>query len=121
MQRRENEKRGNTVILILLVLVILMASACLFVGSANMSLRDGIRALFGEGSAANVRIIRHIRIPRVLAALIAGAGLSVSGLIMQTTLNNAMASPSTLGFQCGGVWCQFIHHCFCRRISFHGK
>lgn len=104
MQQRANEKRGTAVILIMVVLVILMAFTCLFVGSSNMSLQDGIHALFGEGTVANIRIIRNIRIPRVLAALIAGAGLSVSGLIMQTTLNNAMASPSTLGVSNAAVF-----------------
>jgi iron complex transport system permease protein len=69
-----------------------------------MTLKDGIAALMGEGSAANQRIIRNIRLPRVLAAVIAGAGLSVSGLIMQTTLNNMMASPSTLGVSNAAVF-----------------
>ena len=40
----------------------------------------------------------------MLAAIIAGAGLSVSGLIMQTTLGNAMASPSTLGVSNAAVF-----------------
>ena len=84
--------------------VVVMAFVCLFVGSTNMTIPQGIAALFGKGSAAQVRIIRGIRIPRVLAALIAGAGLSVSGLIMQTTLNNSMASPSTLGVSNAAVF-----------------
>ena len=40
----------------------------------------------------------------VLAALIAGAALSVSGLVMQTTLSNAMASPSTMGVSNAAVF-----------------
>lgn len=69
-----------------------------------MSFADGVAALFGKGSAANVRILRSIRVPRVLAALIAGAALSVSGLVMQTTLSNAMASPSTMGVSNAAVF-----------------
>ena len=69
-----------------------------------MSASQCIRALFGSGTAADIRIIRNIRIPRILAALIAGAGLSVSGLIMQTVLNNPMASPSTLGISNAAVF-----------------
>lgn len=69
-----------------------------------MSFSDGVAALFGKGSAANVRILRSIRVPRVLAALIAGAALSVSGLVMQTTLSNAMASPSTMGVSNAAVF-----------------
>ena len=100
--RTELQKKQRRQVLILLILgiaVLGMAAVCLFIGSSNMTLRQGLAALLKEegASAAQVRIIWNIRIPRVLAALIAGAGLAVSGLIMQTTLNNAMASPSTLG------------------------
>lgn len=81
-----------------------MSFICLFVGSSNMSISDTVEALAKNGSPANIRIIWNIRIPRVLAAIIAGAGLSVSGLIMQTTLNNSMASPSTLGVSNAAVF-----------------
>lgn len=81
----------------MILAVVLLAFVCLFVGSSNMSISDCFAALAGQGTNANTRIIWNIRIPRILAAIIAGAGLSVSGLIMQTTLNNPMASPSTLG------------------------
>lgn len=99
------QRRKNSGILCLLSLaVVVMAFVCLFVGSSNLSVSEGFAALMGKGTAAQVRIIRNIRIPRVLAALIAGAGLSVSGLIMQTTLNNSMASPSTLGVSNAAVF-----------------
>ena len=84
--------------------VLAAAFVCLFVGSSHMTLAECVNALFGKGSAAQVRIIRNIRIPRVLAALIAGAGLAVSGLIMQTCLNNPMASPATLGVSNAAVF-----------------
>jgi iron complex transport system permease protein len=88
----------------MLVAVFVLGIACLFAGSSNMSVTDAWEALMGRGSAANVRIIWRIRVPRVLAAIVAGAGLSVSGLIMQTTLNNSMASPSTLGVSNAAVF-----------------
>ena len=105
IERLRRQNRKNRCILCLLALAVtIMAFVCLFVGSSHMSVSDGFSALLGDGTAANVRIIRNIRIPRVLAALIAGAGLSVSGLIMQTTLNNSMASPSTLGVSNAAVF-----------------
>lgn len=88
----------------LCISVILMAFVCLLVGSSGMRVSESLKALFGQGSDAAVRILRNIRVPRVLAALIAGAGLSVSGLIMQTILNNPMASPSTLGVSNAAVF-----------------
>ena len=92
------------VIIFLVISVITLGFVCLFVGSSHMSIKECFDALFGKGSAAQVRIIQNIRIPRVLAAIIAGAGLSVAGLIMQTNLNNPMASPATLGVSNAAVF-----------------
>ena len=101
---RKKQQRNVAVILAMLACVILCSIACLFAGSSNMSVSDALAALAGRGTAAHSRIIWNIRIPRVLAAIIAGAGLSVSGLIMQTALNNSMASPSTLGVSNAAVF-----------------
>ena len=101
----EKKKRRNTLVMIaMLVSVVTLGVACLFVGSSNMTVGEAVNALFGGGSDAQSRIIWRIRVPRVLAAIIAGAGLSVAGLVMQTTLNNAMAAPSTLGVSNAAVF-----------------
>ena len=101
--QKRNRKNYITVAL-LWVLVCIMAVVCLFVGSSNMTAKDCLSALAQKGNEGNIRIIWNIRIPRVFAAVIAGAGLSLSGLIMQTTLSNAMASPSTLGVSNAAVF-----------------
>ena len=100
----QKNKKNVILILVLLAAVILCGIGCLFVGSSDLSFSEALDALMGVGTSAQSRIIWRIRIPRVLAAIIAGAGLSVSGLIMQTTLNNSMASPSTLGVSNAAVF-----------------
>lgn len=102
MSQRSKKKR--ILIFVMLIMTVILAFACLFAGSASMSALDCLNALFGRSTAANVRIVRNIRLPRMLAAVIAGAGLSVSGLVMQTNLNNPMASPSTLGVSNAAVF-----------------
>ena len=105
LKELEKRKRKNTiVILALLAAVIVVGVACLFVGSSNLSFGDALDALLGGGNGAQSRIVWKIRVPRVLAAIIAGAGLSVAGLVMQTTLSNAMASPATLGVSNAAVF-----------------
>ncbi len=101
---RKKNRKNAAVIIAMLVAVLVVGIACLFVGSSNMSFSDALDALLGGGNDAQSRIIWKIRVPRVLAAIIAGAGLSVAGLVMQTTLNNAMASPSTLGVSNAAVF-----------------
>ena len=97
-------KRKIAVIAVLAAAVVLLALLELLVGSSGMSVRQCVSALFGSGDSAAVRIMQHIRLPRLLAAVIAGAGLSVSGLIMQTVLGNPMASPATLGVSNAAVF-----------------
>ena len=105
IQELEKRARRNAVVILaMLAAVIVVSIACLFVGSSNLSFSDVLNALLGGGSDAQSRIIWRIRLPRVLAAIIAGAGLSVAGLVMQTTLNNSMASPSTLGVSNAAVF-----------------
>ena len=101
---QKKNKRNTVVIAAMLICVIVLGIACLLAGSSNMSVADALNALGGQGTAANLRIIWKIRVPRVLAAIIAGAGLAVSGLVMQTTLNNSMAAPSTLGVSNAAVF-----------------
>lgn len=101
----QHRKRRNRVVILFMILAVwLLAGICLFIGSSNMTLREGLLAIAKKGTPAHNRIIWNIRFPRVLAAVIAGAGLSVAGLIMQTTLNNTMASPSTLGVSNAAVF-----------------
>lgn len=101
---KAKRNRQRIVIIGLAAAVVLLALAALFVGSSNMTFSESASALFGNGSPAQVRIIWKVRVPRVIAAIVAGAGLSVSGLIMQTCLNNPMASPSTLGVSNAAVF-----------------
>ena len=101
---QNNKRKNTTAICILTTAVIVLAFICLFVGSSHMTAAECFAALAKKGSAAQVRIIWNIRIPRVFAAIIAGAGLSAAGLVMQTDLNNPMASPSTLGVSNAAVF-----------------
>ena len=101
---KKKNKKAVVLILITLAAVVVMAMVCMFVGSSNMTIKQALDALVFNGTPAHERIIWNIRIKRILAAMIAGAGLSVSGLVMQTTLNNSMASPATLGVSNAAVF-----------------
>ena len=101
---KQQKSKYFAVICGLCICVAAAAIVCLFVGSSNMTVRECFDALLGNSTPARVRIVWNIRMPRVIAALVAGAGLALSGLIMQTTLNNTMASPSTLGVSNAAVF-----------------
>ncbi|EJL7978545.1 iron chelate uptake ABC transporter permease subunit VctD [Vibrio cholerae] len=76
-----------------LLLVLVVISFCsLFVGVGNLSLA----ALF-QGDESAWQLLLTSRVPRLLAILLSGAGLSIAGLIMQQVSQNRFASPSTSG------------------------
>ncbi len=92
------------ILLILLALVFLFFVVSVFVGSGTLSFKEVFLAIFNKGSETARLIVRRIRFPRVIAALIAGGGLAVSGLVMQTVLKNPLASPTTLGVSNAAVF-----------------
>ena len=67
-------------------------------GAATIPLADVVRTLAGVTVSKRFDIIVwNIRLPQVLTALVAGAGLAVSGAVMQSILRNPLGSPFTLG------------------------
>ena len=85
------------VILSLAVSTVVLFIASIFIGPAKLTFLEGLQGLFGIGEETNIIIVQSIRLPEIIAAVIVGVALSISGVIMQTISNNVMASPSTLG------------------------
>jgi iron complex transport system permease protein len=99
--------RRRLVVLGLLLLALLAAvSADLALGPSNLAIGDAVRTLFvTEGvDAATVVIVWDLRLPAALMAVLVGAALSVAGAEMQTTLNNPLASPFTLGMSSAAIF-----------------
>ena len=90
-------KKRFITLLVLSILLVVLFIASIFIGSSNISFIDGLKGLFGIGEKTNIVIVQNIRLPRIIAAVLVGIALSISGVIMQTMSNNVMASPSTLG------------------------
>ncbi len=66
-------------------------------GAANTNPLQVLRALLQLETGTSSIVIWNIRLPRIIAGIVAGAGLAVAGCVMQTCLRNPLASPSTLG------------------------
>lgn len=89
--------RKRLAILVLLALVALLGFTEIFVGSVSLTVDQVISAILHRGDDPYSRIIWEQRMPRVATAIVAGAGLSMAGCVMQNNLKNPLASPSTLG------------------------
>ncbi|MEG2038661.1 MAG: iron chelate uptake ABC transporter family permease subunit, partial [Oscillospiraceae bacterium] len=99
------KKTGKTIIwtLIITVLAVVLSLVAMTMGRYHISISQ-IFALFFPTAFPNVEVndtmrtvILNVRLPRVLLALIAGAGLSVSGAAFQALFSNPLATPDVLG------------------------
>ena len=79
-----------------------VTAAAFLVGSSSVSLGDLVAwATGGDVSASAKSILVNVRLPRVLAALLAGGALAVAGAIIQAVLDNPLASPNIIGINSG--------------------
>lgn len=87
---------------LLTTMLLVMAVA---LGAVRIPAWEVISALLGLGEDGRYTvIIRSIRLPHALAALLAGAGLAVAGAAMQSILRNPLGSPFTLGISQAGAF-----------------
>ena len=97
-------KHRSTITLIALsLLVIVLLPLNLVFGSIDIPFGEVVKAIFGgEVSKATWEtIVIETRLPMALTAVLAGAALAVSGLLLQTTFDNPLAGPSILGVSTG--------------------
>lgn len=92
-------------ILILIVAIVALAIVNLLIGSVHIPLKNVCQILLGDTSESEIwqNIIWKSRLPQALTAIVAGAGLAVSGLQMQTVFRNPLAGPSVLGISNGSA------------------
>ena len=96
-------RRSLPLTLALLVGIGVLLIVNLFIGSVRIPVTDICRILVGMGSESEIwtNIVLSSRLPQALTAIVAGAGLAVSGLMMQTIFRNPLAGPSILGISNG--------------------
>jgi len=98
--------------LIIILFLIILFSTCM--GSTDISIKTIIKIIFGkifnkENMLSEIKpsyqaIIWNIRLPRILSAVIIGAGLAVSGAVLQSLLMNPLADSYTIGVSSGAAF-----------------
>jgi iron complex transport system permease protein len=92
--------RTTVVVTVLAVALLVSAAAAVFVGAVAIDPPSVLAALFGSDDT-NGTIIRELRLPRVLGAILVGGALAASGVLLQGLLRNPLADPFVTGTQAG--------------------
>ena len=110
-----------------LLAAIILSAVCAYVVTALGSFEGAVTLeldwpfIWRDGSDSMLAaVIANLRVPRVLAALIAGAALAVSGLILQGVTRNPLADPFLLGVSGGAGLAVVVLHAFSGLIDIVG-
>ena len=94
--------RSLILFLALSLLMIGLFLADLAWGSIHISVREILSVFLGKGAnGINTEILLNFRLPKAITAILAGASMSVAGLMMQTLFRNSLADPYILGVSSG--------------------
>ncbi len=99
--RPERKARGLLWLLAGLLLLLALGFISLTQGLANISVRTVVDAIISPQDTPDHHLIRGVRMPRTIMALISGAALAIAGALMQTVSRNPLASETTLGVNAG--------------------
>lgn len=83
------------------VLLIISVIVSMNTGYSKLSPLDTLRTLLGGGSNNENLILFSLRLPRIVISILVGAGLGLSGCIIQGVSRNALADPGLLGINAG--------------------
>ena len=91
-------------LILMFILTVVIALVAITCGSSGLSIGEVIRTLLGQGQEKSKIIVFNLRLPRTATAIVAGLGLAVVGCVMQSVLQNPLASSSTLGVSQGAAF-----------------
>lgn len=95
--------RNKIVFTSLTILTVITFIGCILIGSVEIPTTEVINALIGKPTLKPTwqYIVLESRLPMAITAILSGAGLALSGLLLQTTFQNPLADPSILGVSTG--------------------
>ncbi len=102
LKSSSTKSKGALLLIGAAAFLILSAVLNICLGASGVSLGALWHALLeGPGTSKAARILWYVRLPRTAASLLAGAGLAVSGAVIQKVLANNLASPGIIGINAG--------------------
>jgi len=99
--KRKIALRNTTIVLGCAVVLLISFVISMNTGYTKLSPQDTLRTLLGGGTDKEHLILFSFRLPRIVISILIGAGLALSGCIIQGISKNALAEPGLLGINAG--------------------
>ncbi|HLR01647.1 MAG TPA: iron ABC transporter permease [Virgibacillus sp.] len=101
--------KNETIIMITFLFTAGTAIAAIGLGSVHISIPETFQTIFNISETdVNETIIKDIRLPRVLLAMIIGANIAISGALLQGVMGNPLADPGLTGVNSGAAACVLV-------------
>ncbi|WHX47267.1 iron ABC transporter permease [Paenibacillus woosongensis] len=115
---KRRTQRGILVMTILGILIVCAFIVSMNTGFIRLSPLDVLKTLFGMGTDKQSLILFDFRLPRIVISVLIGAGLAVSGCILQGISRNPLADPGILGINAGAGLMVMLYVSFFPTTSF---
>lgn len=99
--KMSGNKRPMIIIVIAAVLLVTASIFSLHSGFTYISVTDTMRVLFGQSDSITESVLFGIRMPRILVAILSGMALAVSGVLLQSVMQNSLADSGLMGINAG--------------------
>ncbi|MED4601819.1 iron ABC transporter permease [Paenibacillus validus] len=94
---KSGKRKGLLTALVLCLVLLVLSLVSLSMGSVRIPFTEVIMAVVGHNGESSGVVVVEFRLPRVVAAILIGAAMAVSGALLQGVIRNPLAAPDLLG------------------------
>lgn len=114
---RKKRRKAVSIMALIGLLVIVAFIIAMNTGQMKLGPVEVIKTLFGQGTSKQNIVLFDFRLPRIVIAVLIGAGLAVSGAILQGISRNALADPGIMGINAGAGLMVMLYISFFPTVS----
>ena len=95
------ERKKTLYIVASIIFLFFVALTSMKMGSLEISYIELIKGIFTGSNEGNMSIIRELRFPRIIIAILVGGNLAICGVLLQVVVKNPLADPGITGISAG--------------------
>ncbi|WP_148556661.1 iron ABC transporter permease [Terrisporobacter glycolicus] len=101
MGNKSLDRKKTLYIVASIIFLMALSLISMKLGSLDISYKELIKGVFTNSSEGNMWIIRELRFPRIIIAILVGGNLAICGVLLQVVVKNPLADPGITGISAG--------------------